>query len=276
MTILRFGTAGIPLSAKEDGYEGAIRVLTQLGLNAMEIEFVRGVNMPDATADFLKKETAKNDIALTVHAPYFINLNSAEKAKIAASKERIIGAAIKGASCGAVSVVFHAAFYMGAPAEKTFQNVKAELEDITGQLEKRNISIQLRPELTGKPTQFGDLDEIIRLSAEVPGIFPCVDFAHYHARYNGKYNSYKDFRDAIKKIRAGLGDSAVQDMHIHMSGIKYTPKGEVKHLELAESDIDYKGLLKALKDEDAGGIIISESPNIEQDAVLMQEYFKKL
>lgn len=276
MSRLRFGTAGIPLSAKDDGYEGAIRVLTKLGLNAMEIEFVRGVNMPDTTAEFLRKEAAKNDIALTVHAPYFVNLNSVEKPKISASKERILDAAVKGASCGAVSVVFHAAFYMGAPAEKTFKNVKTELEDLTIQLRKRNVSIQLRPELTGKPTQFGDLDEIIRLAAEVPGIFPCVDFAHYHARYNGRYNSYKDFRDAIKKIRAGLGDKAVEDMHIHMSGIKYTPKGEVKHLELTESDIDYKALLKALKDEGAGGILISESPNIEKDAVLMKKYYEKL
>src|SRR3989338_7586162 len=105
---------------------------------------------------------------------------------------------------------------------------------------------------------------------------PCVDFAHFHARTNGKYNSYGEFSSILEKIEKSLGKSGLQNMHIHITGIEYGEKGEKNHLTLEESDLKYEELLKALKDFKVKGVVISESPNIEWDAMLMQKTFAKL
>jgi len=105
---------------------------------------------------------------------------------------------------------------------------------------------------------------------------PCIDFAHFHARTNGKYNTYKEFASILEAIEKKLGRKGIDNMHMHITGIAYGPKGEKNHLTLEESDLKYQELLKALKDFKVKGIAISESPNIEGDALLMQKTYEKL
>ena len=133
----------------------------------------------------------------------------------------------------------------------------------------------LRLEVTGKGTQFGTIEEVLSLSAELEGAAPCIDFAHWHAR-TGKFNSYPEFASILLQIRERLGSSALENMHIHVSGINYGKKGELNHLDLEESDFHYTELLTALKDYGVKGMVICESPNLERDAMLLQATYNKL
>jgi deoxyribonuclease-4 len=127
----------------------------------------------------------------------------------------------------------------------------------------------------GKGSQFGTLEEILNLSTEVEGIAPCVDFAHWHAR-TGAFNSYQEFAAMLSQIENRLGRTALDNMHIHASGIAYGKKGELKHLNLKESDFQYIELIKALKDYKVKGLFICESPNLEEDALLLQTTYNGL
>ncbi len=273
---MRFGTAGIPLRAKGTPTSKAVRVVRELGLGAMELEFVRGVHMSMKAAEETKKEAEANDVVLSVHAPYWINLNAKEEKKRRQSIKRIIDSAVVGAAAGARNIVFHPAYYLDDPPDVVFGRVKEALLLILEELDKRGVSVTLRPETTGKPTQFGSLEETIALAEELPNVLPCVDFAHLHARSGGAFNSYEEFSQILKKIREGLGEKALKDMHVHVSGIEYTQKGEREHLNLQESDLRWQELLRALHDAGADGVIISESPNIEGDALLMKEFWEEL
>ncbi len=272
---LLFGTAGTPIQSKDRGSIAGIGTVKKLGLGCMELEFVRGVRMSRDTAIKVKKAAAKNNVVLTAHAPYYINLNSLEPPKIQASKQRIIETARIADSASAFSITFHPAFYMKQNPEKVYKTVKNHMQDIITQLQHEDIKLWIRPETTGKATQFGSYKEIIRLSQELDQVLPCIDFAHLHAR-TGKINTFDEFHKVLSDLESGLGKDIINNMHIHISGIHYSDKGERHHLELEDSDMNYKDLLKVLKEFDAKGVVISESPNIEEDALLMNRYFYSL
>ncbi|GAI49869.1 unnamed protein product, partial [marine sediment metagenome] len=126
------------------------------------------------------------------------------------------------------------------------------------------------------PSQFGDLEEILRLSRDLENVLPCVDFSHFYARHAGEHNSYDEFSKTLEKVGEVLGDGALKRMHIHLSGIEYGPKGEKKHLVVEESGINYRDVLKALADFGAEGRIICESPNLEDDALVFQRAYRLL
>ncbi|MEM0283803.1 MAG: TIM barrel protein [Sulfolobales archaeon] len=275
-TRLLFGTAGIPLStSKKTSQAGIVRV-RELGLDAMELEFVRGVKMSMETALEVKKIAEENNVVLTVHAPYYINLNSSDSSKVRESAERIIQSARVGFAAGAFSVVFHAGYYGGDTPGKAYQRIKNTVKEISRAVRDEGIEIWLRPETMGGLAEFGDLEEIISLSEEIEGIQPAIDFAHLHARSIGRYNTYEEISSVLELIERRLGREALERMHIHMSGIEYGRRGEIKHLNLEESDLNYRDILKALKDFKVYGVVISESPNIEDDAILMKKTYENL
>lgn len=273
---LRFGTAGIPLSAHGMKTSEGISVVRNLGLEAMELEFVHSVNLNPQTAEQAEEARRKNDITMTCHGSYYINLNAVEKEKIGASRGRILDAAKIARLAGGWSMTFHAAFYLKDEQSAVYSKVKEQLKKITDELELQGNKIWIRPETTGKATQFGDLKEIILLSNENEQVLPCVDFAHLHARTGGKNNTPEEFRDILEQIEKGLGRRGLENMHIHMSGIEYSAKGERNHLFLDESDFKWRELLRVWKEFKIKGAVISESPNIEQDAILMKKYYENL
>ena len=165
---------------------------------------------------------------------------------------------------------------MGKGKEEVYQCVKKENEKILKILEKEKINIWVRPETTGKATQWGDLDEIIRLSNEFEKVLPCVDFSHLHARTNGEYNTYDEFCRIFERMGNEIGQYALDNFHGHLAGIDYGEKGEKKHLIIEESDMNYKDLLKAFKSFNVKGAIVCESPNIEDDCKLFKDYYSSL
>jgi deoxyribonuclease-4 len=273
---LFFGTAGMPHSTSPPSTLHAISRLKELGLEGMELEFVHSVNLTEQSAGLVKAAAEKNGINLTCHGSYYINLNSLDKAIVGASRSRIVQAAKIASLAGAVSVTFHAAFYLKDSPKDVFAKVKHEIERINQEMNAKNIRITLRPETTGKATQFGSLEELLELSSQIDNVLPCIDFSHLHARTNGKMNSYEEFRGILEQSEKVLGKEFLKNLHCHVSGIEYSAKGERNHLVLSESDFKYKELLRALKEFDCKGIIVCESPNIEDDALLMQKTYSEL
>jgi len=275
MAGLLFGTGGAPRSSKSASSIAGIERIAELQLGCMELEFVQGVRMSEESALLVGEKAARTGIKLSAHAPYFINLNAREPEKIRASQGRLLQTARIASLCQAESVAFHAAFYLGDPPEKAYTTVKKYLEEVISQLRQENNRVWIRPEVMGKLSEFGTIEEILNLSTKLEGVAPCLDFAHWHAR-SGKSNSYQEFASVLEQVEQQLGRAALDNMHLHVSGIAYSNKGEIKHLNLKESDFQYAELIKALKDYDAKGIVICESPNLEEDALLLQATYNAL
>ena len=271
---LNFLTAGMPLATGKGSYPEAFGILKDLNLDGMEMEFVHGVRITDKSKDFIKNNS--ENFVITAHGPFYINLNSKEEEKIDASVGRIIDTARVAEDVGAYSITYHAAFYMGKDKETVYNQVKTQTQRIVDILEKEKINVWIRPETTGKPTQWGDFEEIIRLSKEFEQVLPCIDFSHIHARTGGKYNTYDEIAHVLERIGKELGTRALENFHGHLAGIEYTEKGERQHLILEESDMNYQAVLKALKDFNVKGALVCESPNIEGDAQILKEYYYSL
>ena len=272
MDKLNFLTAGMPLRTGNKGYDRAFEILGEMGLDGLELEFVRGVRISEKSRESVKK----TDKVITAHAPFYVNLNAEEPEKVEASVQRIIETAEVANELGGYSITFHAGYYLGQDKEEVYNNISKQIKIITDTLEKSGNKIFIRPETTGKATQWGDVDEIVRLSKEYETVFPCVDFSHLHARYAGIMNTYDEFCSVFEKIGNELGEYALNNFHAHLAGIEYTQKGERQHLNLEESDMNYKDLMRAFKEFNVRGVIVCESPNIEDDCKLLKEYYLSL
>lgn len=276
MDNLHFLTAGLPLATENKGYKKGLNLIKEMNLDGLEVEFVHGVRMNEESQNTVKDFVNQNNFKVTCHGPYYINLNSDEQEKIDASIIRILETARMAKNIGAYSITFHAAFYMKKDPEVVYNTVHESIEKICKILDEENNNIWIRPETTGKGTQWGTLEEIVRLSKNFKQVLPCIDFAHIHARSNGLYNTYDDFAKMLEFVGNELGSSVLSNMHMHIAGIEYGPKGEKNHLILEESDMNYKDFLKALKDFDVKGVLVCESPNIETDTKLLKDYYLSL
>lgn len=273
---LNFITAGMPLRTGKGSYPQAFEVLKDINLDGMELEFVHGVRMSEQSREFVDSASKENNFVITAHGPFYINLNSKEEEKVDASVQRIVDTAITASQAGAFSITYHAAFYMGKDKETVYNQVKSQQERIFKILDSENINVWVRPETTGKATQWGDLDEVIRLSNDFEKVLPCIDFSHLHARTNGEFNTYDEFSRILERIGKEIGQYALENFHGHLAGIEYGPKGEKQHLIMEESDMNYKDLLKVMKEFGIKGALVCESPNIEDDCKLFKDYYYSL
>lgn len=271
---MKFGTAGVPNCSKDRSTIGGIKTIKELGLDAMEVQFVRGVKMNEEKAKEVKMVADSLGVELSVHAPYYINLNAEEEKKVEDSIKRLIDT-IRVGGIFARNIVFHPGYYLKSSKERAYRRIRDNLKSVLEFIEQKGFKVELRPETTGKPTQFGDLDETLNLCQEL-GLKPCIDFSHIHARMRGAMNSYEEFTSLLERVEDKLGKDAIKDLHIHVSGIEYGLKGEKRHLNLKESDFKFEDLLKALKDFNARGIIIIESPNLEEDAMMLKKIWKSI
>ena len=269
-TAFRFGTVGSPLStpSKPGGTIGGILRAVELGLDCLELAWVRSVRISPASCEAIRAQAESSGVALSVHAPYFINLN-ADSIEWPKSRKRIMDAAHFGNLAGASDIVIHPGSYFGRPPAEALRTALPRLKGCVKELRDQGNPVLLRPEVMGKPALLGSLEDVLSLSAEVEGVLPCVDFAHLHAR-TGAQNSYEEWIRCLDSIQSALGRESLQRMHIHLSGIEYTAKGERKHLPFAEADLDYPRFLEALRAHGCAGRILCESPILEEDAILLR------
>lgn len=273
-----FGTGGVPHSASPKTHPAAVRRLRELGLGTYEMEFVYGVRITPETSKETKAAAGETGVRLTAHGPYYINLYSMEPDKLEASRKRVLDTARALAACGGDGACFHPGFYQGRDRNEVYAFIKDQLADLSAILDEEGCPVRLDPETTGKDSQFGSLDEITRMGGELKrkNLGITIDFAHLHARTAGGLNTYDEFCAELQQIQDGFGKQVLQDLHIHLSGIAYTQKGEAHHLELDESDMNYADLFRALIDFSVEGHVVCESPALEYDALFMQKAYRKL
>jgi deoxyribonuclease-4 len=276
---LRFGTVGSPQTTPGSGTPAAIAHIRQLGLDHLEIAWVQSVRVSDETCATIKAAAETHQVSLSIHAPYYINLNSQTAELMAKSDERLLAAARKGYLAGAYDIIFHPGSYHQQPAEQVYERAKDKLLEITGILKAEGVNVRLRPETMGKSAMFGNLDEVLQLSRDVPGVAPCIDWAHLHARAgDGTFNTYEEFAAALENVRAVLGEDGLKTLHFHMSGIEYTAKGEKNHVPLNEADIRYRDLVQAWVDYGVTGTCAVEAPEPfhTADALVIQATYRRL
>lgn len=276
---IRFGTVGSPSSTPKPGTPAAIEHIRRLGLDHLEIAWVQSVRVSDETCAEIKAAAEKYNVTLSIHAPYYINLNSQTVDLMAKSDERLLAAARKGYLAGARDIIFHPGSYHQQPEEQVYERAKEKLLEITGILREEGVDVNLRPETMGKSAMFGNLDEVVQLSRDVPGVLPCLDWAHLHARTgDGSFNSYEEFSAALDKVKAVLGEEGLHNLHFHLSGIAYGPKGEKNHIPLNEADIRYRDLLQAFVDYGVQATAAVEAPEPFHvtDAMVFQSTYRRL
>ena len=255
-----------PAGSSGFGTLEGIKFAKEKGLQAMEVEFVRGVKMKNELAKEAGKVAKELGIELSIHAPYYINLASDDMQKRKDSTKRIIDSCERGHYLGATNVVFHAAYYGKHLKEDVHDIVRESVIQMHEHIEKKGWKVKLAPEATGKVSQWGDVDEIIKLVKETDCSF-CVDFAHIYARNRGVID-YKRVLDKIETLKP-------KHIQCHFSNIEYTLKGERRHLVL-DGKPSFEPLAKELVKRKLSATIISESPVTWKDSLKMKEIFGKL
>jgi len=255
--MIKIGPAG---SSGLGNLKGVSKV-AEMDLDCMEVEFTYGVRMNLETAKNVGALAKEKGVILSVHAPYYINLASAEEEKFVASKKRILDSCERAHIMGAQNVTFHAGFYQKRTHENTYQLIKKALRDLTKTISRKRWQVTLCPEVTGKPSQFGSLEELLQLVKET-GCGLTVDFSHLYARHQGDI----DYSEILNKLP--------QKFHAHFSGIEYSDKGERKHIRTTEKF--FMPLAKELVRRDLDVTIINESPSPYEDAAMMKEVLQML
>lgn len=254
---IKIGPSGLgPVKTSEK----VLEEYSNKGLTACEIPFTYGAYIKKKEdAERIGKKAKELGIQLSIHAPYWINLNSNEEEKVQKSKERILRSLEVGTWLQATKVVFHPGYYAGRGYDDTYENISKSIKEIIKEASKKGFTPVLAPETTGKVNVFGSIEEISRL-VEDTGCGFCVDFAHILARE--KNYSFDKVFNAFKKSG---------DFHIHFSGIEYAEKGEKRHIPTENKDI--LELLSNLEKNSKGKIftIISEAPNPFEDSLKIKK-----
>ena len=274
----QFGTVGSPIGTpkKPGGSVGAIQFSKSIGLEALELGWVRAVRVSEKTCEAIKATGDEQGVSLSVHAPYFINLN-ADDEEWPKSRKRLMDAAHYGNLAGCTDIVFHPGSYFGNDPADVLKVAIPRLQGCVDELRAAGNPVTLRPETMGKSAMLGSLEDTLEMSTTIDGVQPCIDFAHLHARPgDGTVNTYDEWAGYLGTYGKALGDDGLKNLHCHLSGIEYGPKGEKNHLVFEEADLDLRALLRALKDFGCAGRILCESPVMEEDALIMMKAWKEV
>lgn len=278
MDKVRFGTAGKPLKFKGKSEE-VPRFLHELGLNAYEYQAVRGVRINEDKAKVLAQLAGEFDIELSMHAPYYINLCSQKESVVESSVQRLIASVKAAELMDAHIVVFHPGYYGGLSSDDALKKCISAISRVEEYMRDEGIrDIYLSPETMGKIKQFGSLDEILSLCESVENAVPTIDWAHLHARDIGAIKSKDDYMRVLCEIEDRLGAEVVKNLHMHFTKVSYSDAGEVKHFPLSSSEHgpEFSYLAELIVEFDYDFTIISESPLLEDDALMMKSMVEDL
>ncbi|MFH1056237.1 MAG: TIM barrel protein [Candidatus Micrarchaeota archaeon] len=270
-----FGPGGVPIECKTGGMLDGVACVKKLGLGAIEWELVHGVNVKRESAEALGRKAKENGVRLSAHAPYYISLISHEHSKRKKSYEFILDTARALHYAGGGKVVFHPGFYGKFSAKEAFGEMKREMEFLVSEVKKEKLDVVLAPEVTGKVSQWGSLEELLKMHSQVKGLWLTIDFSHVHARGNGRLKTKKDFEKIFQAVR-DCDKRLLDDLHVHFQGVKYSEKGELSHLELSYDSPPVKPFLELLVEFKCGGTVICESPVLEADALRMKKAYETL
>jgi deoxyribonuclease-4 len=256
-------------------------LLREEGLDALEYEAIYWGGKPQMKREDAEKlglRARENDVWLSLHGSYFINL-CGEKKIVEASKKRLIACATAAEWMGAHVVVFHAGFYGKKPHELVLRSCLEALRDVAQSLKSLGIkNARIGPETMGKPSQLGSLDEVLRIYQEVEQTQLVIDWSHLHSRDMGRFRTVADFRRVVETVEHRLGIEAARDMHCHFTKIEFTDKGERRHHTLEEERYgpSFDMLAEIIAEFKLRPVIISESPLLDIDAIRMRDTLQSL
>ncbi len=270
--MIRIGQAGIPLSCKgRTNKDGLVYTKQILDLNAMEVQFVRGLYvMEDEEAQFMGEYSKENDMELHVHAPYYINLAGTGE-ELNLSIEKIVFSARLAEKMGAKTVVTHPGYYGEESERKTMKKIIKNVKKITNQFKKEKIKVKLGIETMGKKKVFGSLEEIIEISNNVKGVIPVIGLGHIHARRNGGLKKREDFEEIFQQLKS----LRLKHYLLHVTGVLYEDGNEYYHIPIKKGDMPLMPLIDIIFDNNYDVTFISESPLLEHDAVYIRLQIEK-
>jgi len=273
----RFGPAGVPPMFRLMGATtlDTPKLLHEEGLDAFEYQASRWGAKPQikqVDAQKLGEEARKNDVRLSIHGSYFINL-AGKPEVIAASKDRLLACAVAADWMGAYVMVFHAGFYGKFEKSFAFQQCVKELKDVSAQMKSMGLKVKIGPETMGRKSQVGSIDEVIKICQEVEGTQLVIDWGHLHALHQGTFKRMEDMRVIAEKVERELGTEALRNMHCHFSAIEFGSAGEKCHHTLDEKKYgpDFAWLSEIIVDFGLHPTMICESPILDVDARRMKE-----
>lgn len=278
----RFGPAGVPPMFRLMGATtvDTPRLLHEEGLDAFEYQAVRWGAKPQikqSDAQRLGDEAKKNNVKLSMHGSYFINL-SGKREIVEASKQRLLGCAKAADWMGAYVLVFHTGFYGRVEKSFAFKQCLTALKEISAEMKQLGLNVKLGPETMGRKFQVGSIEEIMTICQEVEGTQLVIDWGHLHARNLGTFKKMEDVRAIAEKVEATLGTEALRSMHCHFSAIEFGNHGEKQHHTLDEKRYgpDFRWLAEVIVDFGLHPTMICESPILDVDARRMQATLREV
>lgn len=279
--MIRFGPAGNGDSFYQAGYKSSLDIpkyINAVGLNAYEYQCGRGVNIKVKFCRQLAAQAEEYGIALSLHAPYFINPGTSDPAVVESSLRHLARSLEAAAAMGASRIVVHPGSVGGGLRCEALARAQAFFVRVVEELMVSYPGISLCLETMGKINQLGALEEVIRFCLLADCYQPAIDFGHLHARGQGAIRAREDYEEILQLLDHALGAQAVQNLHIHFSSIEYGQGGELRHRTFAEGEYgpDFQPLAALIARDGLTPVIISESAGQQtEDALAMKEMVEK-
>ncbi len=276
---IKFGPAGNAQSFAEAGFKATVdapRWLHEMGLNAYEYQCGRGVNIGEETARKIAAQAALHDIAMSLHAPYYINLSNRDEERVQKNIGYVLASCQAATWLGADRIVVHTGGVGKQSRTKAFENTKENVRDILNAVEQAGYTTTICLETMGKQSVIGSAEEIFELVALDDRLLPCIDFGHLNARTCGKCSTEEEFAQVLDLMENTIGTERARIFHSHFSHIEYGPKGEVRHLTFADEQYgpDFSPLAKLIAQRGWTPRFICESAGTQaEDAKQMMDMY---
>ncbi|MCX7710346.1 MAG: TIM barrel protein [Clostridia bacterium] len=281
--MIRFGPSGNSESFYDQGNKSSIQMpawLKNMGLTAYEYQCSKGVKISEAMARQLGEQARQNDIFLSIHAPYYINMASEEQEKRDNSRRYILETMRAATWMGAKRIVIHTGSASKVSRKWALSTAIEVLRDTIKEADDLGYSeVTICPEVLGKMNQLGDLYEILEMCKIDERLIPTVDFGHLHARGLGCLNSVEDFRRVLVTIENNIGIDRLRKLHIHFSRIEFTAGGEKKHWSISDTQYgpEFEHLAEAMVEKEMEPVVICESREfMAEDAAKLKEIYEKI
>ena len=278
-TQIKFGPAGNAQSFADAGFKAtadAPRWLHDMGLNAYEYQCGRGVNIGETTARKIAAQAAQYGIAMSLHAPYYINLSNRDEERVQKNIGYVLASCQAATWLGADRIVVHTGGVGKQSRTKAFENTKENVRDILNAVEQAGYTTTICLETMGKQSVIGSAEEIFELVALDDRLLPCIDFGHLNARTCGKCSTEEEFTQVLNLMENTIGTERARVFHSHFSHIEYGPKGEVRHLTFADEQYgpDFAPLAKLIAQRGWTPRFICESAGTQaEDAKQMMDMY---
>lgn len=281
--MVRFGPAGNSQIFYDAGFKSSLdapKWLAGVGLSAYEYSFGRGFSLSFETAEKIGAEIKKFDIALSVHAPYYINFANTDDLMIEKSFSYILRAFDYTKLMKGSKVVIHIATQGKLSRKDALLLTESRLDDCLKRIYDRNLqNFYLCPETMGKFSQIGTYQEIIDLCVKDKILMPTLDFGHINCLLGGGLKSPDDYKRVFDYAFDKLGEFRTKNCHIHFSKIKFGEKGEIHHLNYDDEEFgpDFEHLARVICDYKLTPTIICESHNrMAEDALIFKGIYDNI